>query len=94
MDEMDDMDMDDMDDMGWETLYEGLGLEPGDFPSNAIQAHQLSVEFESEFGALTRFVASLDKLSRAVNVTDIDIHQGTQGASARINLEYYVQVGN
>ena len=83
-----------MDGMDIDALYAQLGLSPGDFPGSELEMHRLAIDSEASYENLTRFVASLDGLSRAVTVQEMTLRRGDEGVAALIELEYYVQAGN
>lgn len=91
-------DWDDIDDtveiMDLEGLCQELGIAMDGLPGCELTAHRLSVDFEANYENLTRFIAGLATLQRAVNVASVQLRPGDRGSVAQIDLEYYVQAGN
>lgn len=68
-----------------------FAVELGELPGVELQSHRLVVEFQADYDRLTRFLAGLREIPRALRVHCVEASPGRDGVAVRMELDFYVQ---
>ncbi len=60
-------------------------------PGSQLETYRLSISFDTDYESMTRFLADLESIERAVTLHSLGVEPGPHGIIAELELDYYAQ---